>query len=102
MSYEWKHCPTCGNYGRTDEHHIYPQNYFNGDGPTINICHDCHQGGIEQLMPKKRLTKGEYEEIFIHFVKLQSVIYKVNVSQVLKEAGLGGRYESSKSRSRIA
>jgi hypothetical protein len=102
MSYEWKHCPTCGNYGRTDKHHIYPQCYFNGKGPTINICHDCHQGGIEQLMPDKRLTKDDYKELFICFIELQAVIYKINIDQVVKEAGLRRAYESSKPRRRIA
>lgn len=86
MSYEWKDCPLCGNYGRTDEHHIYPQAYFGGDGPTINICHDCHQGGIEQIMPRKRLTTAEYKQIFTRFVEIQTIIYKTDKSKVLKLA----------------
>lgn len=88
MSYEWKHCPTCGNYGRTDEHHLYPQIHFDGAGPTINICEDCHQRGVEQIMPprEKRLTKKEYRQIFRCFVEIQSVIYKINQQRVLKLA----------------
>jgi len=87
MSYEWKHCPTCGNYGRTNKHHIYPQCHFNGKGYTINICENCHQFGIEKIMPPREicLTKKEYREIWKHFIEIQSLIYKINPDRVLKE-----------------
>lgn len=86
MAYKMKNCPLCGNYGRTDEHHIYPQAYFNGDGPTINLCHNCHQGGVEQIMPRKSLTPSEYRKIFIKYVEIQCLIHKTDKMKALKLA----------------
>lgn len=84
MAYVMKNCPLCGQYGRTDQHHLYPQCYFKGDGPTVNICHNCHQGGIEQIMPTMCVKKEVYDLIFIKYAEIQCAIYKTDLKAVLR------------------
>jgi len=52
---------------RRSTHHIYPQRWFKGQGPTIDLCQDCHQN-LERIIPYPLKSKQFYErqlEIFL-------------------------------------
>lgn len=83
MSYKYDNCPLCTRNTRLDEHHIYPQRFFNGSGPTIHICHNCHQGGVEQIMPRKKLSKRDYRRIFKGFVKIKAKYHNIDVERII-------------------
>jgi hypothetical protein len=72
-------CPKClrtmkDSKSKHNTHHLWPQRYWHGAGPTIELCRPCHQNynSFEADAESERLAKygsrkfsrKEYEDLF--------------------------------------
>jgi hypothetical protein len=73
--YESEHCPACNEryrihnpHKRRTTHHIWPQHFFKGEGPTIYLCQDCHTELHREIPTGVMLEPSEYQAILDLFL----------------------------------
>lgn len=68
-------CPACGTpyillhpHRRRTTHHIWPQKFYGGQGPKIDLCMDCHCELHREIPRLVMLEPSEYQEILDLFL----------------------------------
>jgi len=90
-------CPFCSKTKHLTRHHWMPQKYFGKKNPFfVMMCEDCHQGEVEKLMPREKVSAVQYAKIIMAFYE-----YKQNERNMRNEkvSGLRAFFQKGKRRS---
>lgn len=61
-------CPKCLQAKPRSVHHILPQRYYKGVGPTLDLCRRCHDE-LEKLIPFEEKSKSFYYRVVREFLR---------------------------------
>lgn len=62
-------CPACLFIKHSTTDHIFPQQHFGPNGPTLQLCWECHKL-LETKRPRyQKLYEREYLQIIREFLK---------------------------------